>query len=156
VKFESVFNLPRQLDINIRPQLMYTFPVYLSQHHSFEEKKKGGRMARDLRVKAVVRTPYEARRYTREGMSEHAHQGESSDEEWVDSASETTSSASTNTSQLKQGRSEGSTHPRHVLSDADEDQDVEVHAVPLDRWEFESRNDLDTYLAEYMRRTYQV
>jgi len=71
---------------------MYTFPVCLSQHHSFEENKargqNGARSARQGISENAVRSK------TCEGMSDHAHQGESSDEEWVDSASETASSAS--------------------------------------------------------------
>ncbi|KAG3110497.1 hypothetical protein PI124_g19672 [Phytophthora idaei] len=108
-------------------------------------------MARDLRVKASVRAPppteqrnlcagtaYDATAYA-------APPHVSSDEEWVDSAAGTCSNAS---SQSKQGRSGELDHPRSV-------QDESGNGQGLQRFEFESWEDLDSYLAEYTKRTYQ-
>ncbi|GMF23144.1 unnamed protein product [Phytophthora fragariaefolia] len=81
--------------------------------------------------------------------------GVSSEKEWMASASET-SSTSTSTSQSKQGRSEGLAHPRSAGGEAGEGQDVEVLAPALERGVFTSWEDLETCLAEYSRRTYQI
>ncbi|KAG3239595.1 hypothetical protein PI124_g15475 [Phytophthora idaei] len=87
-------------------------------------------MPHDLRVKALVRPPRQ-------------HE------------SKVSSTTSSGTSQSKQGRSEGFDHPRSVQGDEQDGEQLEVAGPRLQRSEFESWEDLDMYLAEYMNDTYQ-
>ncbi|KAG6954202.1 hypothetical protein JG688_00012479 [Phytophthora aleatoria] len=113
-------------------------------------------MARDLRVKAAVRVPPPTERRnlcagTADDTTAYAAPPHvSSDEEWVDSATETCSNAS---SQSKQGRSGELDHPQSVQDESGYNQGLQVLAPPLERFEFESWEDLDGYLADYTKGT---
>ncbi|KAG2778517.1 hypothetical protein Pcac1_g11305 [Phytophthora cactorum] len=107
-------------------------------------------------VKALVRPPRQHESSGRSDASEYAASAVSSDEEWVDSSAEVSSTTSSGTSQSKQGRSEGYDHPRSVQGDEQDGEQLEVAAPRLQRSEFESWEDLAMYLAEYMKDTYQV
>ncbi|KAG2778516.1 hypothetical protein PC129_g23388 [Phytophthora cactorum] len=106
-------------------------------------------------VKALVRPPRQHESSGRSDASEYAASAVSSDEEWVDSSAEVSSTTSSGTSQSKQGRSEGYDHPRSVQGDEQDGEQLEVAAPRLQRSEFESWEDLAMYLAEYMKDTYQ-
>ncbi|KAG3193391.1 hypothetical protein PC128_g10178 [Phytophthora cactorum] len=116
-------------------------------------------MARNLRLKTSVRAPPPTeQRNLCAGTADDATAYAaplhvSSDEEWVDSAAGTCSNAS---SQPKQGRSGELDHPRSVQDESGNGQGLQVLAPPLERFEFESWEDLDGNVAEYTKRTYQV
>ncbi|ETO75363.1 hypothetical protein F444_09017 [Phytophthora nicotianae P1976] len=113
-----------------------------------------GNARRNLRVKAVEMPPDVPARDTADDSDYLLSPPPvSSEEEWVDSATETASNTS---SQSKQGRSEGLTHPRSVQDEGRDEGEIEVFAPPLQRSEFESWEDLESYLSEYMKQTYQV
>ncbi|KAG3065713.1 hypothetical protein PC121_g11226 [Phytophthora cactorum] len=115
-------------------------------------------MARNLRLKTSVRAPPPTeQRNLCAGTADDATAYAaplhvSSDEEWVDSAAGTCSNAS---SQPKQGRSGELDHPRSVQDESGNGQGLQVLAPPLERFEFESWEDLDGNVAEYTKRTYQ-
>ncbi|KAI9991482.1 hypothetical protein PInf_019168 [Phytophthora infestans] len=115
-------------------------------------------MSRELRVKAVPRPPLPTqRRNLCLGAADDATTYASSPcvlshEEWVDSASKTCSDVS---SQSKQGRSGRMVHPRRVQVEPEDGQGIEVLVPPLERLEFQSWEDLEGYLADYTRGTYQ-
>ncbi|GMF19145.1 unnamed protein product [Phytophthora fragariaefolia] len=111
---------------------------------------------RDPCFRAAERAPRQATCGTCGDSANDSRSGVSSEEEWMASASETSSTTSTSTSQSKQGRSEGLAHPRSAGGEAGGGQDVEELAPPLEWREFTSWEDLETYLAEYSRRTYQI
>ncbi|ETN08659.1 hypothetical protein PPTG_22939 [Phytophthora nicotianae INRA-310] len=112
-----------------------------------------GNARRNLRVKAVEMPPDVPARDTADDSDYLLSPPPvSSEEEWVDSATETASNTS---SQSKQGRSEGLTHPRSVQDEGRDEGEIEVFAPPLQRSEFESWEDLESYLSEYMKQTYQ-
>ncbi|KAG2855858.1 hypothetical protein PC113_g12099 [Phytophthora cactorum] len=113
-------------------------------------------MPHDLRVKALVRPPRQHESSAGSDASEYAASAVSSDEEWMDSSAEVSSTTSSGTSQSKQDRSEGFDHPRNVQGDEQDGKQLEVAAPRLQHSEFESWEDLDMYLAEYMKDTYQV
>ncbi|ETM00505.1 hypothetical protein L917_02780, partial [Phytophthora nicotianae] len=105
-------------------------------------------MAPDLRVKAVVRPP-------RQGGGE-SDRGEAvdSDEEWVDSAAEssgTSSSTGTGSSTSKQRRSDAS----GTLHTTQSGEEPVVIAPPPEKTEFDSWGALDAYLKAYSAETYQ-
>ncbi|KAG3008492.1 hypothetical protein PC116_g13767 [Phytophthora cactorum] len=112
-------------------------------------------MPHDLRVKALVRPPRQHESSAGSDASEYAASAVSSDEEWMDSSAEVSSTTSSGTSQSKQDRSEGFDHPRNVQGDEQDGKQLEVAAPRLQHSEFESWEDLDMYLAEYMKDTYQ-
>ncbi|KAG4052221.1 hypothetical protein PC123_g12580 [Phytophthora cactorum] len=112
-------------------------------------------MPHDLRVKALVRPPRQHESSGGSDASEYAASAVSSDEEWMDSSAEVSSTTSSGTSQSKQDRSEGFDHPRNVQGDEQDGKQLEVAAPRLQHSEFESWEDLDMYLAEYMKDTYQ-
>ncbi|ETO84668.1 hypothetical protein F444_01443, partial [Phytophthora nicotianae P1976] len=112
-----------------------------------------GNARRNLRVKAVEMPPDVPARDTADDSDYLLSPPPvSSEEEWVDSATETASNTSR---QSKQGRSEGLTHPRSVQDEGRDEGEIEVFAPPLQRSEFESWEDLESYLSEYMKQTYQ-
>ncbi|ETI55939.1 hypothetical protein F443_01430 [Phytophthora nicotianae P1569] len=112
-----------------------------------------GNARRNLRVKAVEMPPDVPARDTADDSDYLLSPPPvSSEEEWVDSATETASNTS---SQSKQSRSEGLTHPRSVQDEGRDEGEIEVFAPPLQRSEFESWEDLESYLSEYMKQTYQ-
>ncbi|KAI9994129.1 hypothetical protein PInf_016693 [Phytophthora infestans] len=116
-------------------------------------------MVRGLRVKAVVRSrlPAVRRNLCVEEVVDSSANSQSpphvsSDDEWLDSAVETSSNTS---GQSKQGRSEGLAHPRSTRERSGDDHGLEVHALLLDRLELKSSEDLEQYLGEYSKRTCQ-
>ncbi|KAG3128017.1 hypothetical protein PI124_g21796 [Phytophthora idaei] len=110
----------------------------------------------DLRVTALVRPPRQHESSGGSDASEYAASAVSSDEEWVDSSAEVSSTTRSGTSQSNQGRSEGFDHPRSVQGDEQDGEQLEVAAPRLQRSEFQFWEDLVMYLAEYMKDTYQL
>ncbi|KUF83326.1 hypothetical protein AM587_10016089 [Phytophthora nicotianae] len=113
-------------------------------------------MAEDRRVKTAVRRPQRRNLCVEINAdadeASAASPGALSDEEWVDSA---TDSGSNTSGQSKQGRSGGMDHPRRLQDDNEDAQGLEVLVAPLERFEFDSWEDLESYLAEYTKGTHQ-
>ncbi|ETN20845.1 hypothetical protein PPTG_01224 [Phytophthora nicotianae INRA-310] len=113
-------------------------------------------MAEDRRVKTAVRHPQRRNLCVEINAdadeASAASPGALSDEEWVDSA---TDSGSNTSGQSKQGRSGGMDHPRRLQDDNEDAQGLEVLVAPLERFEFDSWEDLESYLAEYTKGTHQ-
>ncbi|KUG01823.1 hypothetical protein AM587_10004481 [Phytophthora nicotianae] len=114
-------------------------------------------MPEDRRVKTAVRRPQrhnlcvEINADADEASA--ASLGALSDEEWVDFATDTGSNTS---GQSKQGRSGGMDHPRRLQDDNEDAQGLEVLVAPLERFEFDSWEDLESYLAKYTKGTHQL
>jgi hypothetical protein len=96
-------------------------------------------MAPDVRVKAA----------TRQGEQSDEEEPADSDEEWVDSSAE---SSSTGSATSKQRRSDASDRLQTTQSG---EQPV-VGALPPEKTEFDSWGALDVYRKSYLAETYQV
>ncbi|KAI9980280.1 hypothetical protein PInf_026461 [Phytophthora infestans] len=112
-------------------------------------------MPEDRRVKTAVRRPQRRKLCVETDADADADEasaastGALSDEEWVDSATDTGSNTS---GQSKQGRW-GMDHPRRLQDDNEDAQGLEVLVAPLERFEFDSWEDLESYLAGFRIRT---
>ncbi|ETN16693.1 hypothetical protein PPTG_21759, partial [Phytophthora nicotianae INRA-310] len=105
----------------------------------------------DLRIRSAVPPPSPASSPSEKEYDEHiVRLASSSDEEWVETASE----ASSATNRSKHIRSEESSLPRSSAAESSDDSEG-ILAAPPRRTQFESWSDLEDYLKLYESETYQ-
>ncbi|ETP30712.1 hypothetical protein F442_20342, partial [Phytophthora nicotianae P10297] len=106
----------------------------------------------DLRIRSAVPPPSPASSPSEKEYDERiVRLASSSDEEWVETASE----ASSATNRSKHIRSEESSLPRSSAAESSDDSEG-ILAAPPRRTQFESWSDLEDYLKLYESETYQI